>query len=430
MIASAHRLRAGAIGRPVSRLLGCLALCLALGGCAGSAATAAAPALDGAVLVQAPAEVQAGAPAPVLLARPDAPDGLAASLVAQGSYGVRVYRAAFHKGQALFQIPGEDTRQAGLVTLIAQAGTARGHAQLRVLPGPPAEPLTPLVGPRAVIADGQHQAMVVAVPFDDYGNPMADGTPVEFRAQHPDGQIEQTTATVSHLVAWWSIASGTRAGHATLAASAGAAHGPDAGFDETPGWPVAFGLSASPAGVPADGHRLVTLRTEVIRDRFGNPMLDGTLVTFAAEMPDATRRFIPAYTIDGAAEAQLQAPATPGTATVRATLYGVESQPLALTFAPGPAVGVFALQAQVNARDGAVSLEAGPLLSALGQFVPDGTLVQFRLSGPDGSAQQASSSVLNGHARAELRLRDLQPGSYTAEAQAGSGHGSASFTVR
>ena len=62
--------------------------------------------------------------------------------------------------------------------------------------------------------------------------------------------------------------------------------------------------------------------------------------------------------------------------------------------------------------------------------LPDGTLVQFRLSGPDGSAQQASGSVLNGHARAELRLRDLQPGSYTAEAQAGSGHGSASFTVR
>lgn len=404
-----------------------LVFLLLLAGCARGSSAVSAPSLEGSLTVRAPARVLASAPVAVAVERADAPDGLGVTLVAQGSYGARVYRATFARGAAAFVVPGEDTRQSGLVTLIATAGAARGEASLTISPRPPADPVTPQVGPRAVAADGQHWSMVAAIPFDDYGNPVAEGTPVEFRALHPDGTLERTTVAVSHLVAWQRVTSRTRAGRATVSVEAAGAHGPDATFEEIPGWPGAFGITASPAGVPADGRQLVTLRTDVIRDAFGNPMTDGTLVTFVVDTPGALPRFIPAYTIDGAAEAQFQAPEAPGEVMARATLFGVESRPLTLTFAPGPAVGTFPVAVQVNARDGLVAIDAGPLLGPIGQFVPDGTPVRFRITGPDGAAREVEALAEQGRAGVELRLAELSTGRYTVEASAGSGRGAAAF---
>lgn len=408
-------------------LFGLLAL-LALSGCAPGAAEApAAPTLSGALTLETPAAVRASAPVPVTIARDDAPDGLAVTLAAQGSYGMRVYGGVFAKGRAIITLPGEHTRQTGVVTLLARAGTARGEGQVEIRPNPPADPVQPIVGPRSVAADGEHETMALVVPFDDYGNPVAEGTPLTLRILHPGDVLEQQTLTVTNLLAWGWVRSRTRAGRAVVSASVGDAHGPDATYDEVPTWPAPFGLSASPLNLPADGRQLLTLRTDLIRDRFGNPMIDGTLVTFVVEVAGSEPRFVPAYTVDGAAEAQLQAPTEPGTVTVRATLYGVDSRPLTLSFAAGPAVGTIVVKAQVNARDGFVALSAGPLLAALDQFVPDGTPVEFVLTGPGGAQQQFTALSETGRANIELRLSELPSGSYTVQVSAGAGQGQTEF---
>ena len=408
-------------------LFGLLAL-LALSGCAPGAAEApAAPTLSGALTLETPAAVRASAPVPVTIARDDAPDGLAVTLAAQGSYGMRVYGGVFAKGRAIITLPGEHTRQTGVVTLLARAGTARGEGQVEIRPNPPADPVQPIVGPRSVAADGDHETMALVVPFDDYGNPVAEGTPLTLRILHPGDVLEQQTLTVTNLLAWGWVSSRTRAGRAVVSASVGDAHGPDATYDEVPTWPAPFGLSASPLNLPADGRQLLTLRTDLIRDRFGNPMIDGTLVTFVVEVAGSEPRFVPAYTVDGAAEAQLQAPTEPGTVTVRATLYGVDSRPLTLSFAAGPAVGTIVVKAQVNARDGFVALSAGPLLAALDQFVPDGTPVEFVLTGPGGAQQQLTALSETGRANIELRLSELPSGSYTVQVSAGAGQGQTEF---
>ena len=409
-------------------LAGLLAL-LALSGCAASAEAPAAPALSGALTLETPAAVRASAPVPVAIVRADAPDGLAVTLAAQGSYGMRVYAGVFASGRATITLRGEHTRQTGMITLIARAGAARGEGQVEIRPNPPADPVLPIVGPRSVAADGEHETMALAVPFDDYGNPVAEGTPLTLRILHPGDQLEQQTLTVTHLLAWGWVSSSTRAGRAVVSAAVGDAHGPDTTYDEVPTWPAPFGLSASPPNLPADGRQLLTLRTDLIRDRFGNAMTDGTLVTFVVELAGSEPRFIPAYTVDGAAEAQLQAPIAPGTVTVRATLYGVESRPLTIRFAAGPAVGTIAVKAQVNARDGFVTLSAGPLLGALNQFVPDGTPVEFTLAGPGGARQQLTALSETGRASIDLRLSDLPSGSYSVQVSAGAGQGRAQFVA-
>jgi hypothetical protein len=407
-------------------LLLLLALLALLAGCA-RPAPEAGPGLEGALALRAPAVVAAGEPLTLVAERVDAPDGLDVTLVAQGGYGVRLYRASFLAGRAEFRLPAEDQRVAGLVTLTARAGAAAGGAEITITPGAPVDPVTPLVGPRTIIADGAHWGTAIAIPFDAYGNPVAEGSPVVFAIQQPGAQVASFRVPVAHLLAWMRLPGATHAGRTTVTVAVGGAHGPDASLTETPGWPAPFTLSASPPGQPADGHRLVTLRTQPIVDAYGNQMLDGTLVTFVAETPGGRPRLIPAYTIDGVAEAQLQAPAEPGAVMVRATLYGIESAPLRIDFAPGPSVGSIPVAAQVDRAAGTVVIELGPLLADLGQFVPDDTPVSVTLVGPGGATQQREAAAARGRARLELRLSDLAPGDYRVEVSAGSGSGATSF---
>ncbi|MBP1464903.1 hypothetical protein EYB53_004190 [Candidatus Chloroploca sp. M-50] len=399
-----------------------------LTGCTGRASDAE-PQLAGALTVRTPAILPAGKPLTVVAERLDAPDGLEALLLAQGSYGPVLYRARFQGGRAEFHLPGEDTRVAGLVALTARAGAAEGHADLTITPGEVVAPLTALVGPRTIIADGAHWGTAAVIPFDSHGNPVAAGTPVEFYLVRPNARTETISTTVQHLVGWERVWSATVAGRTTVIVRVGQAHGHEASLTETPGWPVRFALSAPPRGLPADGRQLVALRTSPIVDRYGNQMLDGTLVTFVVEAPDSTLRLIPAYTINGVAEAYLQSPATPGRLTAYATLYGVKSLPLRLDFKPGLAVGTIAVRASVDQKTGIVTLEAGPLLGNLGQLVPEGTEVRFTLAGPEGWTQTFTAATEDGWARLELWLADLVPGSYQVEVTVGANVGETQFTA-
>jgi hypothetical protein len=414
------------------------ALCLILAAIGGAllfrigrapvAAPAPAP-LGGSLPIDVVKSARVGDTVAVTVGPVAAVDGLPATLTMVGSYGPRIYRSAFAGGSARFLIPGDDTHQSGTVALTATAGAARGDTQLTFEPGTPVEPITPLVGARSIIADTRHWSMSVVVPFDRFGNPVAEGTPVELRALHPDDQLELQHTQVRNLLAWARFFSRTRAGRTTVAATADGKHGPDTTFSEVPGWPAPFTLSASPANLPADGRQFVTLHTDVIRDEYGNAMLDGTLVTFVVETPDGEPRFIPAYTIDGVAKAQLQAPGVPGRLTMRAEVYDAESRPLQISFAAGPAVDSFAVAARVDATKQSIELVAGPMLGPQQQFIPDGTSVQFVLTDATGQQTHLDGVADSGYARVVARLAFLPLGAYTAEVAVGAGHGTTTFHV-
>jgi hypothetical protein len=386
-------------------------------------------ALSGALLIASVKTARVGDSLTVTVGPAPASDGQAATLTMINSYGPRVYRSSFAGGTARFLISGDDTRQSGMATLIASAGGALGRSSLTIEPDAPVDPIVPLVGPRSITSDGEHWTMAVSVPFDRFGNPVADGTAVNMRALHPGDQLEIQDTQTRNLVAWSRIYSRTRAGRTTVSMTAAGKHGPDANFMEVPSWPVPFSLTASPANLPADGRQLVTIRSDVIRDQYGNPMLDGTLVTFVVDTPQGQPRFIPAYTIDGVAKAQLQAPSEPGTLSVRAEIYDAESRPLEVSFADGPAINTFPVKANVDAAGQAIELIAGPMLGALQQFIPDGTAVEFLLIDASGQHTSVESVSEGGYARVVVRMAELPLGRYTAQATVGSGHGQLEFQL-
>lgn len=376
--------------------------------------------------LRAPASVYAGEALDVAVAGVIA-GGPPVHLAVTGSYGTAITTAEAATDELLFGLPPAETTVAGVVTLTATQGSAVATAHVEIVPGAPIEPLKPLIGARTIVADGVHWSMVVVIPFDRFGNPVAPGTDVEIRAVNRGGRPNDAVVQVDHLLAWRRIVSGTVAGRTTIAVRSGDAVGPEGSIDEVAGWPVAFAITASAPSLPADGQSQLLLRTGTLVDEFGNVLLDGTLVTFIAEGAEGLSR-IPAVTIGGIAEVPLRAPVVPGVMTVHAVVFDVASAPITIDALPGPAVGEIGMMATIDANAGVIVVSAGPVLGALAEYVPDGTEVTIALSGAGGRAE-AVATVDGGSARVEFRLDQFQPGEYTVSAKSGTGSGETRVTV-
>lgn len=410
------------------RTVGFLLFVLLLAACR-AAPTAPAPALAGApaLIVAAPERSAVGEVIPISVHGSNLADGTPVLLVAHGSFGVWPQRGSLQLGKAEFQLTPLQTSVAGAVSLAAYAGALEAAAETTILPGAPVDPILPLVGPRSIVADGAHTTMVVAIPLDRERNPVADMTSVIIRAQHPaqisaqPGPLDTFLVSVNRLLAWTRVPSRTRAGVTRIAVLAGSAFGPERTYDEVPGAPAAITVHAAPRLLAADGRSLVELSTEPIADQFGNRLLDGASVQFIATPPEGEPRVLPAVTIDGRAYTRLQAPNAPGLFTITASSVGATSPPVTILFTPGPDVETVQISAQV--LEETVLLRAGPVVGPLGQFVADGTQVDFTLLGAADFALTLDAQVDVGYAETSVRRALLPGGRYTVTVAVGGGQG-------
>jgi len=271
--------------------------------------------------------------------------------------------------------------------------------------------------------------MTIVIPFDIFGNPIREGTPVQIVALHPGDVLDKKIVPVKHLLAWRRVYSRTKGGRTIIVSQIGQIHGFEGTLLEVPGWPVPFKISADPQPLPADGRQLTTLRSEIIRDKFGNVMPDGTIVMFVIEEPDGTRSFIPTYTIDGVATTPYQAPRIAGKMSMYATVLGVQSQAYTLVFTAGPAIGNFPVNVQNDPINHGYLLKAGPLLGRLGQYIPDGTPVYFQLINKTGRSYNLEGVSDAGYANVKIVKSLYEAGSYHIQVSAGSGQGTGNIRL-
>ncbi|MFT5195712.1 MAG: hypothetical protein ACI9EW_003948 [Cellvibrionaceae bacterium] len=370
-----------------------------------------------------------GQPLDLLVGPIQATDGTPATLTLLGSYGPQILYTTFKNNHAYFLIPADMTTRSGRLDLVVTSGTAKGATALDLQPEEPVEPITLLVGPRSIIADADHWAMALAIPFDQFGNPIAEETNVDFRSLHPGENLRTYNSKIEHLLVWERVFSGTKAGRTVIAANIDDVSGPEGILLEIPGWPVPFSIMSDPVTLPADGFQLMTLYTGKITDQHGNIMPDGTLVRFVVNGPEENLRIIPVQTVDGIAETIFQAPNNQGRYLIRAAVFGMESDPLTVEFTPGPAVSPFPVIYEINSERGDLTLTAGPLTAVLDQYVPDGTPVNFRITGPDGESHPVQAVSDAGYATGTIRLVQLTGGIHQVDASAGSGLGQVRFTL-
>lgn len=336
-------------------------------------------------------EVQSPATHPADLALPVSIDGVIAgdvvSVVIESSYGIRPIEVVAESASIQIEIAPSDHAEAGLVVIDVWAPNGYGSTTVELTPGEAAGPLDVYLGPRSMFANGEDLAMVVAVPVDVRGNPVAAGTRVDTRTIRPDLAVEVDATTTSGLLGYRIIFSETLAGATTVSATSGAAIGPARRVDEVANTPVNLGLVLLDPVPSADGTALVRIATNELVDQFGNLLPDGTIVTLDAVGVTGVRRQT-AATIAAVATFVVQVPDRPGQATFTGYVSTATSPSLIVDFEPAVAeLPVRAsLQDEVTAPDGVEAgflIEIGSVTTPLGSLIPDGTLALVTLE-PNG----------------------------------------------
>lgn len=266
-------------------------------------------------------------------------------------------------------VPPVEGPASGATIVSVTQGEQAVTAQLEIQPGTTTGPIDVYLGPRTVIADNNHFVMIVAVPTDAWGNPVAAETPVDFTTTRPDLSEEQNRYPTEDLVAWDLITSRTTAGRTRVATEVSEAGAPERSFLEVADLPGPYALELIDPLLPADGQALITVRTGLLADSFGNVLPDGTTAILDADGVTGIRR-INGQTVDGRAEFTLEVPDQPGAVTLVATASGTESAPLELNFE----TAVRSLTAELERQDDVAIVHVGPVRSVRTSFVPEGTV--------------------------------------------------------
>ncbi|MGL4304944.1 MAG: hypothetical protein ACRCSF_02220 [Mycobacteriaceae bacterium] len=346
------------------------------------------------IQLKAPPSVTAGGS--VTIAVEQVKTNTSVSLLVIGSFGtVRLFEDSI-ENIATFTLGESITRVSGDISVVAVASGSAATTVVRVLPGPAVNPVTPVVGARSIVADNTDTAMVVAMPTDRFGNVISDGSLVQVIRVRPDGSTERTEVPIVHQIAWQPVIAGTLAGKGEVSVQAQEAIGPRVSLDEVAAPPLPFGLKVADAiaakNIQADGQALLAVRTEVLKDFFGNIQPDGTLVTFEWEHVQG-RSLASVVTLAGVAELFIPAPQLPGTIKVTARCRGISAnQDILLNFASAVrSVGIAAKRVAAG-----VEVAIGPVQRVSGAFVPDGSIVEVEIRDNQNITARASGQLIDG----------------------------------
>lgn len=162
---------------------------------------------------------------------------------------------------------------AGSYLAILSAGSSSQTGLLQVAPKPQASRLSFLAEPSRLPVNRPNGISGTVYVFDVYHNLIAHPLPVAFQLSASTGPTQSRSVDTRYGVAWTLMNSAAREGAAHFVATAGNVSSTRV-IDEVPGNPCNLVMTATPAGDK------VLLRTSPVRDCSGNPVPDGTVVTF------------------------------------------------------------------------------------------------------------------------------------------------------
>ncbi len=181
-------------------------------------------------------------------------------------------RRSVQLGEAV-SFPAGVLYDAGTYVAILDTGSSISSGTLEVTPASQPATLSFLAEPSRLpvsLPDGISGAAYV---FDAYHNLITQPLPVAFSLSGQAGANQTRTVTSGNGVAWTRMNSAAKEGSAKFIASIGGVSSTRI-IEEVPGDPCNLTMSAKPDGAN------VLLATAPVRDCSGNPVPDGTIVTF------------------------------------------------------------------------------------------------------------------------------------------------------
>ncbi|MCB9082621.1 MAG: hypothetical protein H6555_13020 [Lewinellaceae bacterium] len=313
----------------------------------------------------------------------------------------------------VFSIPRNLCSHSGRVQLsLTSGGQVADQRFLQLTPAAPEGVVETYVGPKTITVSSGQRAMVVAIPKDAFGNPVATGTVVTFSLRYPGQSIVTRESLMDNLVSSILIPAEERKGQILVGATAGKASSVEEGIALTPAWPGQVSLEVE-SWVPfADPRQYVAVRTNPIVDALGNLVADGTLVQIVVREQEQVVGSYPGFTSNGVAQVHLQNPNHPADWEITAFANGkAEGPALRLGFVP------YVVALAVTYLDEEKTLRIGPVKAPLGQLVTDDFPMEVTLQQQD---QHYHFSVLTQDGFCSLSLpADFPAGIYRCSVMAG-----------
>lgn len=291
------------------------------------------------------------------------------------TYGKTVLNAENNSGKLVYKIPAIYSLKTGVVSWYLIGNQEKIVSGNFIIVPNDATPtvLENYLGPPSLFTGTDHFTMMVAIPTDSYDNPKQDNTTVVIKDQFLE-DITTTEKKTDYFIAWKNIYSRTTSGKMLISTTCNTIDSKEFETDIQPSPGEDFKISFSRPHKFADGNQITTLETSVIRDKYGNLVGDGTLVTFQVTTQNNILLKTYAATINGIAIGQLLHPDHQDTYTVKGYVTGIaESKPIQIRY--NALIDHFAYKFTEENR----KITVGPLRSFMKQIVPDGIKVELKI---------------------------------------------------
>jgi hypothetical protein len=211
------------------------------------------------------------------------------------------------------QIAGSDLTAAGRYLLVACGGQSCVNTSFQVLSSRPAK-VTFFLHPSRVPVSTPNAVSGTAFVSDRYQNPVLEPAKVDFKLSLQGGAVSSRGVQAARGIAWFQMDSTARQGKLEVVASIADASEPRV-IEQVASEACGLRMQASRSGP------WLTLQTDPVRDCTGNPLPDGTVVSFTK--------------VDGAGISTVDTPVKKDKATARFQISG----PARITVACGAVVG-------------------------------------------------------------------------------------------
>ena len=222
-------------------------------------------------------------------------------MVVTSSFGSTIIKAISKSNTTNFRIPKYITLRAGILNyhiIHHKKKIAQGNILIQ-----PLKELTVLetyFGPQHIIASKDDFSMLVTIPTDIYDNP----NKVSFSTFELFKDIEQRSSNnLSEIIIYKKVFSKQKTGKIFIQSKSHNVISKEFESKILASNPVDFKIDFKRNNSLADGKELTTLTTSVIKDKFGNIIENGTLVSFILKNTNKTLK-VHGKTINGVAKAQ------------------------------------------------------------------------------------------------------------------------------
>ncbi|CAZ97133.1 hypothetical protein [Zobellia galactanivorans] len=259
------------------------------------------------------------------------------------------------------------------------------------------------LGPRSLTAGPEDYAMFVMVPTDIYDNPLNDSTSVFSKIQFQDRQSESELFT-KNLMAWSKVRPPTKSGRMLISAACNETDSKEFTTIVYPANPIDFTTSYERNHEYADGNQVITFKSSILKDTYGNIVSDGTLVSFIITDEKGAKLKAQGTTLNGMAQARLLHPEHQASWSIEAFVTGAaKSKLIKVDFKAS--VTDYNLRFSEDHR----SISVGPLKSFMNQLVPDGMPISLTVKDNKGNILDLlRTSSMQGKGQFELS-RDFYP---------------------